>query len=133
MSRRPPGRCCSRFVRVADFLTLDNTRSLGFLDSGGVRRDTLSLSGSDDVYFILGKSAGGFYFRDFPNTSTLARITSSGRADFATGGVTSKYTSGAVQPAFLTNGQVEVWHDTGSGNDYLVVNVNGVSKKVAVA
>ena len=66
-------------------------------------------------------------------STQIFRITSSGRADFTTGGVTSKYTSGATQPAYLTNGQIEVWQDTGTGLSYLVVNVDGLSKKVAVA
>jgi hypothetical protein len=126
------GSAGSRFVRVADFLTLDNTRNIGFKDTGGTHRKVLSVSGSDSTQFFLAKSAGQFEFRDFGDTTNLARITSSGRAEFAAGGVTTKYTSGATQPAFLTNGQVEVWHDTGGGLDYLVVNVNGVSKKVQV-
>lgn len=72
-------------------------------------------------------------FYDTAESTLLARIASSGRADVSVAGVTTKYTSGAIQPTYLTNGQVEVWHDTGSGNDYLVVNANGVSKKVALA
>lgn len=126
------GSSGSRYVRVADYLTLDNTRSIGFRDTGGTRRHTLSLSGTDDVNFILGKTAGSFNFRDFTDTNTLARITSSGQADFSAGGVISKYTSGATQPAYIANGQLEVWNDTGSGTSYLIVNVNGVAKKVAV-
>ena len=126
------GSAGSRFVRVADFLTLDNTRNIGFKDSAGNRQKTLAVSSSDATQLFLAKAAGQFEFRDFADSANIARITSSGRAEF-TGGVTTKYTSGAVQPSFLTNGQVEVWQDTGSGTSYLVVNVNGVSKKVAVA
>lgn len=126
------GSSGSRFVRVADFLTLDNTRNIGFRDTGGTHRPTLSVSGTDATQLILAKAAGQFEFRDFANTTNLARITSSGRGEF-TGGVTSKYTSAAASPSYVTNGQVEVWHDSVNNLSYLVVDVNGTRKKVAVA
>lgn len=61
------------------------------------------------------------------------RVTTGGRVDATSGGITTKYTAGTAQPGYLTNGHVEVWQDTSTGTSYLVVNVNGASKKVAVA
>lgn len=126
------GASGSRFVRIADFLTLDNTRDIGFRDTGGTRQKTLAVSSSDATQLFLAKSAGQFEFRNFADSANVARITSSGRGEF-TGGVTSKYTSAAAAPAFVTNGQVEVWHDSTNNLSYLVVDVNGTRKKVAVA
>lgn len=125
------GATGARFVRIADWLTLDNARSIGFRDTTGTRRDTLAVTSTDDVALYQTKAAGNFLFRDFANATSLAQITSTGRGAFA-GGVTSKYSTGATQPGYVTNGQIEVWQDTTNNISYLVVNVNGASKKVAV-
>jgi hypothetical protein len=127
------GTSPDRDVRLADNLLLDNARHIKFKDSGGTAQKAVSATSSNNVRLIRIAAATQWEFYDETQTTLLAAIKSSGRADFTTAGVTTKYTSGAVQPAYLINGQVEVWHDTGSGNDYLVANVNGVSKKVALA
>lgn len=59
----------------------------------------------------------------------IFRVTSSGRVDATTGGVTSKYNTTA--PSFVTNGHVEVYFD-GTTN-WLVAHSNGATKKVALS
>lgn len=127
------GSSPNRDVRLVDNMLLDNARYIKFKDSGGTAQKAISATSSNNMRFKLIAASTQFEFYDNVETTLLARVTSSGRADFSLAGVTTKYTSGASQPSYLTNGQVEVWHDTGSGNDYLVVNVNGVSKKVVLA
>lgn len=127
------GSSPNRDVRLVDNLVLDNARHIKFKDSGGTARKTVGVTSSDHIRLIQPGASSQVEFYNNTEGSLLARITSSGRGDFSTGGVTSKYTSGTTQPAYLTNGQIEVWHDTtGGGTSYLVVNVNGSSKKVAV-
>ncbi len=125
------GSSPNRDVRIADNLVLDNSRYIKMKNAAGTAKNVMRVGPTDNLRFIL-PGATDFQFWDSAESTMVARIASSGRADFSTAGVTSKYTSGATQPAYLTNGQIEVWHDTGSGTDYLVVNSNGVSKKVAL-
>jgi parallel beta-helix repeat protein len=101
-------------------------------DSGGTYRKLIGVTASDNVRTVLAKTAGQWEGYSADEATLLWRITSSGRADFTAGGVTTKYTSGAAQPGYTVNGQVQVWHDTGTGNDYLMVDVNGVIKKIAL-
>lgn len=127
------GSSPNRDVRLVDNLMLDNARHIKFKDAGGTARKIVGVTSSDNTRFIAAGASKQWEFYDSTEATMVARVTGSGRADFSTAGVTTKYTSGATQPAYLTNGQVEVWHDTGSGTSYLVVNVNGTSKKVALA
>lgn len=127
------GSSPNRDVRLVDNLVLDNARHIKFKNAAGTAVKAASVTSSDNFRFIAPGASKQFEFYDSTEATLLARITSGGRADFALAGVTTKYTAGATQPAYLTNGQVEVWQDTGSGTSYLVVNVNGVSKKVALA
>jgi len=127
------GTSPNRDVRLADNMVLDNNRHIKFKDAGGTNRKIMSVTSSDNTRFIAAGATKEWEFYDSTEATKVARITGSGRADFSVAGVTTKYTSGATQPAFLTNGQVEVWHDTGTSTDYLIVNVNGVSKKVALS
>ncbi|WP_423182219.1 hypothetical protein [Arthrobacter sp. NyZ413] len=127
------GSSPNRDVRLVDNLLLDNARHIKFKDSNGVGQKAIGATSSNNLRFKLISGGTQFEFYDSSETILLARIASSGRADFSLAGVTTKYTSSATQPAYLTDGQVEVWHDTGSGTDYLVVNVHGVSKKVALS
>lgn len=127
------GASPNRDVRLVDNLLLDNARHIKFKDSGGSIKKVFGVTSSDNSRFIAAAASKQWEFYDSTEATLLARIASSGRADFSLAGVTTKYTSGPTQPAFLTDGQVEVWHDTGSGTDYLVVNVHGVSKKVALS
>lgn len=126
------GASPNRDVRLVDNLLLDNARHIKFKDAGGTARKIISVTSSDNFRIIAPGASKQFEFYDSTEATLLARITSGGRADFSLAGVTTKYTSGPTQPAYLTSGQVEVWHDTGSGTDYLIVNSNGVSKKVAL-
>lgn len=126
------GSSPDRDVRLADNLLLDNARHIKFKDSAGTPRKAISATSTNNMRFNLMAGNTQYEFYDSDEKALLGRITSSGRADFSLGGVTTKYTASVSQPSYLTNGQVEVWHDTGSGTDYLVVNVNGVSKKVAL-
>lgn len=127
------GSSPNRDVRLVDNLLLDNARHIKFKDSGGTAQKAIGATPSNNIRFKLIAASTQFEFYDSTEATLLARIASSGRADFSLAGVTTKYTSGPTQPAFLTDGQVEVWHDTGSGIDYLIVNVHGVSKKVALS
>jgi len=126
------GSSPNRDVRLVDNLVLDNSRHIKFKDAGGTSKKVLSVTSSDNFRFIAPGATKQWEFYDSTEATQVARITGSGRADFSVAGITTKYTTGGVQPAYLTNGQVEVWHDTGSSTSYLVVNVNGVSKKVAL-
>jgi hypothetical protein len=126
------GSSPNRDVRLVDNLVIDNARHIKFRDASATARKVLGVTSSDNFRFIAAGASKQWEFYDSTEATQVARITGSGRGDFSVAGVTTKYTSGATQPAYLTNGQVEVWHDTGSSTDYLVVNVNGVSKKVAL-
>jgi hypothetical protein len=127
------GSSPNRDVRLVDNLLLDNSRYIKFKDSAGTAQKAVGATSSNNLRFKLIAAATQFEFYDSNEGTLLARIASSGRADFSLAGVTTKCTSGPVQPAYLTDGQVEVWHDTSSGTDYLVVNIHGVSKKVAIS
>lgn len=112
-------------------LTFYNNKAIYWQDSGGTARPVFNVSSDNNVYMMAPASASQWLFRDSTNATTLARITSSGRADFSTGGVTSAYTSGGTQPGYTVNGHIRVWTD-GSGSSYLVVDANGASKKVQI-
>jgi hypothetical protein len=126
------GTSPNRDVRLVDNLVIDNARHIKFKDAAGAVQKAIGATSSNNIRHKLIAASTQFEFYDSTEATLLARITGAGRADFSLAGVTTKYTSGATQPAFLTNGQIEVWHDTGTSTDYLVVNVNGVSKKVAL-
>jgi hypothetical protein len=113
-------------------LVMRNATWLNALDAGGTLRRLLALTSGNNVRLVAG-GAGQWEFYNQAESTLLARITSSGRGDFSTAGVTTKHTSASAPSAFLTNGHLEVWHDTTNNLSYLVVDVNGVRKKVAVA
>lgn len=124
------GSSPDRDVRLVDNLLLDNARYIKFKDAAGTAQKAISATSGNNLRFKRIAAGTQFEFYDDTEATLLARITSSGRGDFSVAGVTTKYTSSGSQPSFLVNGNAQVWHDTGSGNDYLVVDVNGVSKKV---
>lgn len=121
-----------RDVRVADNLLLDNSRHLKFRDSNGTAQKVLSVTAENNLRLKLAAQDSQIEFFDSKESTVLGRITSSGRADFPRGGVTTKCSSGPNEPPFLTNGHIEVWHDTVSGSDFLIINVDGKSKKVGL-
>lgn len=127
------GSSPNRDVRLADNLLLDNARHIKFKDSGGTPQKAISATSTNNMRFKLIAGNTQFEFYDSAEATLLGRITSSGRADFSAAGITTKYSSSPSQPTYLANGQLEVWHDSASGADYLVVNVNGVTKKVSLA
>lgn len=112
-------------------LVMRNASWLNWLDSGGVLRHAMSLLASGNVRLVAA-GAGQWEFYNQAESSMLARITASGRADFSTGGVTTKQTSAAAAPSRITDGHLHVWHDSANNLDYLVVDVNGTQKKVAL-
>ncbi len=124
------GAAPNRDVRVADNLLLDNARFIKFKASNNEVRRTMGVTGTDNTRFIAVSADSQWEFYDAREVSLLARITSSGRADFSKGGITTRVSTGSSQPSFLAEGHVEIWQDASRSMSYLVVHVNGQCKKV---
>jgi hypothetical protein len=122
------GSSPNRDVRVADNLLLDNARYIKFKDSSGKVQKAISGTSSDHLRFKRIAPGSQFEFYDDTETTLLARITSSGRGDFSTAGVTSKYNT--LAPTFLTNGHIEIYFD--GQTTWLVAHANGATHKVAL-
>lgn len=126
------GALPNRDVRIADNLLIDNSRHIKFKDASGIPQKAIGATSTNNMRLKLIGAGTQFEFYDEAERTLLGRITSSGRAEFSAGGLTTRYTASATQPAHLIDGQIEVWHNTMTNLDYLVVNVNGVSKKVVL-
>lgn len=127
------GTSPNRDARLVDNLLLDNSRHIKFRNAAAAAVKTMGVTSSDNFRFIAPGPSKRWEGYDSTEATLLWSISGSGRADFSVGGFTTKYTSAAAASGFLTNGYMEVWHDSTNNLDYLMVHTNGTVKKVAVA